>query len=153
MFCHFNQIIFLSRAMNPKRTITQQQIDRQMEKYLKKVEEDIKATRTELRAPTTAFLLQIKAQVQSSVDHGISFKQIAQSIEESFGFRMTENSIKNFVNDYLTINKKRGRKGIGSEPSREKRKERKEHLPKSSKEEKISRLSGMGISSSDGDEF
>lgn len=139
--------------MQPKRTITQKQIDRQMQKYLKKVEEDIKATRKELKAPTTAFLLQIKPQLQSSIDHGVSFKQMAQSIEESFGFRMTENSIKNFVNTYLTTSKKRGRRTTLSEPSRQKRRERKEHLPQSSKAEKISRLSGMDAGSSDGDEF
>lgn len=139
--------------MPPKRTITQKQIDKKMKKYRKQVEEDVKVRRMELKAPTTSFLLQIRAQLQSSIDHGVSYKQIAKSIEESFEFRMTENSIRNFVDSFLIVNKKASRYTMRSSTPQEKKRERRDTLPKSSKEEKISKLSGMSSGSSDGDEF
>ena len=139
--------------MHIKRTITQQKIDKNMKKYLQKVQEDIKDKRLVLKAPTTDFLLQIKPQVQLSIDHGVSYKNIAKSIEESFGFRMTENSIKNFANTFLTVSKKATRHTMGSSTAQEKKRENRDHLPKSSKTEKLNRLTGSDTSSSDGDEF
>lgn len=136
-----------------KRTITQQQIDKNIKKYLRKVQEDIKEKRLDLKAPTTAFLLQIKPQLQLSIDHGVSYKNIAKSIEESFGFRMTENSIKNFANTFLTVSKKRTRHSMRSNTSQEKNRANRDHLPQSSKAEKLNKLTGNDISSSDGDEF
>lgn len=139
--------------MHIKRTVTQQKIDKNMKKYLQKVQEDIKDKRLVLKAPTTDFLLQIKPQVQLSIDHGVSYKNIAKSIEESFGFRMTENSIKNFANTFLTVSKKATRHAMGSITAQEKKRQIRDHLPQSSKMEKLNRLTGNDTSSSDGDEF
>lgn len=139
--------------MQIKRTITQKQIDKNMNKYLEKVQKDIEEKRVDLKAPTTAFLLQIKPQVQLSIDHGVSYKNIAKSIEESFGFRMTENSIKNFANTFLTVTKKRYGQSMRGAASQEKKREKRDHLPKSSKAEKLNKLTGNDTGSSDGDEF
>ena len=139
--------------MHPKRTITQQQIDKNMSRYLKKVEADIKKMRIERKAPTTAFLLQIKSQIQLSIDHGVSYKNIAKSIEEIFSFRTTENSIRNFANTYLKVNKQIARHMMGS-GVKEKKEKNIDHLPKSSKTEKIDKLhKKTDQASSDGDEF
>ncbi|RLA72965.1 MAG: hypothetical protein DRG24_01460, partial [Epsilonproteobacteria bacterium] len=92
--------------MPSKRKISQIQIDKKMADYRQRVKSDIKEARIALKAPTTDFLLQIKLEIQESIDHGLSYKKIAQSIEETFDFRVTENSVRNFANTFLHINKR-----------------------------------------------
>ena len=138
--------------MSPKRTISQVQIDRNMHDYLKKVESDIKEARTALKAPTTAFLLQIKTQIQESIDHGLSYKKIAQTIEETFSFRVTENSIRNFANTFLHVNRRTAYRGISNTVSLKEKMQR-DNLPRSTKTEKINNLLKKAEQNSDGDEF
>jgi len=123
-----------------------------MADYRQKVASDIKEARTALRTPTTAFLLQIKAEIQESIDHGLSYKKIAQTIENVFSFRVTENSVRNFANTFLHINRRTVQRGISNVPSIKVQEER-DDLPQSTKKEKINQLLKKAEQHSDGDEF
>jgi len=138
--------------MPSKRKISQIQIDKKMADYRQRVKSDIKEARIALKAPTTDFLLQIKLEIQESIDHGLSYKKIAQSIEETFDFRVTENSVRNFANTFLHINKRTVYRGISNTPSNREKRERSD-LPRSSKKEKINQLLKKAEQRSDGDEF
>ncbi len=138
--------------MPSKRKISQIQIDRNMADYRQKVASDVKEAATVLKAPTTAFLLQIKTELQESIDHGLSYKKIAQTIEEVFSFRVTENSVRNFAAAYLHINKRIAYRGISNTAALKEKKERHD-LPQSTKREKINQLLKKAEQHSDGDEF
>ena len=89
------------------KTLTHEEIEAKKEELKAKVNDSKKRALSGRSSPTKAFLTEVSDIIKDALKHNVSYKQLTKDIYDTYNFKVSEQTLRAFAQNVLSIEKQK----------------------------------------------